>query len=254
MANTPIHAIPLVPEGTLDPAAGLNQSIVVIDALLQTFVLSMALTAPPGSAVDGDTYIVASPATGAWLGLEDYLVRYVVEGDFWQAYSPGDQVVLVLNQEDSGLYIYDLVNSPGGWVLGGGLPDAPSDGTTYGRKNGAWEAVAGAAANDTVTVAASASGVLNINLALGDYFTIALSENVTSLTFSNLPGSGKGASKMLRFTQDSTPRTVAWPASFRWAGGVAGAVSTGSGAIDLLAITTLNNGTNWNATLAKAFA
>ena len=59
---------------------------------------------------------------------------------------------------------------------------------------------------------------------------------------------------MIRITQDSTPRTVGWPASFKWAGGVPGAVSTASGAVDVLAITTFDNGTNWQATLAKAFA
>ena len=107
---------------------------------------------------------------------------------------------------------------------------------------------------DAVTAVTPVAGVATIDLSLGDYFTIALTANITSILFTSLPGSGKGATKMVRFTQDTTPRTVAWPASFRWAGGVAGAVSTGSGAIDLLAITTLNNGTNWNATLSKAFA
>ncbi|MCL6710447.1 hypothetical protein M8R20_26350 [Pseudomonas sp. R2.Fl] len=98
------------------------------------------------------------------------------------------------------------------------------------------------------------SGAVTIDCALGDYFTCALSGNVTSISFSNLPGSGKGATKMVKFTQDSTPRTVAWPASFKWAGGTPGAVSTGSGAVDVLAMTTFDNGTTWDATLAKAFA
>ena len=110
----------------------------------------------------------------------------------------------------------------------------------------------GASDRSTVTALSISSGVVDIDCALGDYFTLALNANVTSITFSNLPASG--ASLMIRITQDSTPRTVAWPASFKWAGGSAGAVSTGSGAVDLLAITTLNAGTAWNATLAKALA
>lgn len=113
---------------------------------------------------------------------------------------------------------------------------------------------AGAPSRDAVSALSISSGVVNIDCALGDYFTLALTANVTSISFSNLPGSGKGASLMIRITQDSTPRTVAWPASFRWAGGVAGAVSTGNAAVDLLAITTFDNGTTWRATLAKAFA
>jgi hypothetical protein len=102
--------------------------------------------------------------------------------------------------------------------------------------------------------ALSTSGSVAIDYALGDYFTLALAGNVSGFTFSNLPGSGKGASLMVRITQDSTPRTVAWPASFKWEGGSAGVVSTGSGAVDVLAITTFDNGTTWDATLAKAFA
>lgn len=105
----------------------------------------------------------------------------------------------------------------------------------------------------TVTSLTISSGVVNIDCSLGDYFTLALNANVTSITFSNLPGSGKGGSLMVRVTQDSTPRTVAWPSSFRWEGS-APSVSTGSGAIDLLAISTLDNGTKWDATLSKGRA
>jgi hypothetical protein len=106
----------------------------------------------------------------------------------------------------------------------------------------------------TVTAVTPSSGTATFNYSLGDYFTLAPTANVTTLAFSNLPGSGHGASLMIRFTQDSSPRTVAWPASFKWAGGVAPAVSTASGVVDLLAITTFDNGTTWNATLTKAFA
>lgn len=109
-------------------------------------------------------------------------------------------------------------------------------------------------ADNDVTAATSTSGVLTIDCAAGDYFTHALDENVTSWSITNLPGSGKGATKIIQFTQDSTPRTVAWPASFRWAGGTDGVVSTGSGVIDVLAITTFDNGTTWIATLNNAFA
>ena len=108
--------------------------------------------------------------------------------------------------------------------------------------------------DNDVTAVTSTSGVLTINCAAGDYFTHALDENVTSWSFTNLPGSGKGATKIIQFTQDSTPRTVAWPASFRWAGGTDGVISTGSGAIDVLAITTFDNGTTWIATFNNAYA
>lgn len=114
--------------------------------------------------------------------------------------------------------------------------------------------IASPADRSAVSALTISSGVVNIDCALGDYFTLTLNANVTSITFSNLPASGHGASLMVFITQDSTPRTVAWPASFKWAGGSAGAVSTGSGAKDVLAISTFDAGTAWKATLAQAFA
>ncbi len=109
-----------------------------------------------------------------------------------------------------------------------------------------------AAASRTVTSLAIVAGVVDIDCALGDYFTLALSANVTSVTFSNLPGAGKGASKWIEIVQGGA-FTVAWPASFKWAGGTAGTVST-TPASDELGITTVNNGTTWKASLGKAFA
>lgn len=114
--------------------------------------------------------------------------------------------------------------------------------------------LAGSGSDRSTVSALATSGSVAIDYALGDYFTLALAGNVSGFTFSNLPGAGKGATLMIRITQDSTARTVAWPASFKWAGGTPGAVSTGSGAVDVLAITTFDNGTTWEATLAKAFA
>ena len=103
----------------------------------------------------------------------------------------------------------------------------------------------------TVTAAPISSGVATIDCALGDYFTLAPTANLTGWTFQNVP---QGCSILVKFTQDSTARTVAWPASFRWVGGTDGVVSTASGAIDLLALTTLDGGATWLATLAKGFA
>lgn len=125
MTDTPNSGIPYVPEGTLDPAAGLNLSLDVIDALVQTAVITMALTAPPGSPANGDLYVPATPATGAWTGLEDYLVRYRAEGSFWQSFAPGARVKLILNLADGGLYSFDSSSASTGWNPVTGLADPP---------------------------------------------------------------------------------------------------------------------------------
>ncbi|ODT97254.1 MAG: hypothetical protein ABS82_00960 [Rhodanobacter sp. SCN 67-45] len=104
---------------------------------------------------------------------------------------------------------------------------------------------------NVVNTLSVASGSVTLDCSLGDYFKLAPTANVTGWTITNVP---PACSLMIEFTQDTTARTVAWPASFKWAGGTAGAVSAASGAKDLLAMTTLDGGATWRATLAKAFA
>ncbi|KZE36564.1 DUF2793 domain-containing protein [Chelatococcus daeguensis] len=45
-----------------------NETLRLLDGLVQLSVLDRDLTAPPGSPADGDRYIVASGATGVWAG------------------------------------------------------------------------------------------------------------------------------------------------------------------------------------------
>ncbi len=115
MSSEPNTGIPYVTEGTLDPAAGLNLAINWIGGLLQTEVISMALTAPPGGEQDGDLYIVGASPTGAWAGRANDLARFVAEGAFWQFFDAGAQVRLVLNRADQGLYQFNDLDSPVKW-------------------------------------------------------------------------------------------------------------------------------------------
>lgn len=114
------------------------------------------------------------------------------------------------------------------------------------------EFAAPATDRSTVTSVSSSSGVVTLDYALGDYFTLTLTENVTSWVISNPPGSGKGFTLMVQITQDSTPRTVAKPGTT--AGGAALDVSIGSGDVDVLAITSFNNGTTLRSSIGKDFS
>ena len=108
---------------------------------------------------------------------------------------------------------------------------------------------------NAVVALSISTGVVNIDCSLGSYFTLSISSDVTSITFSNLPAAGYGKTIMIKFTQDAaTAHTVSFPSSFKWAGGTAGVVSTTLSAVDVLAITSFDQGTSWDATLAKAFA
>jgi hypothetical protein len=218
--SDPIFPLAVWEEGTLQNDVPANDNSLRIEAILRG---ALSVANSPGVSVDGTVYVVGSAPTGAFSTFdEDDLTIYY--GGTWYAWAPVDGLVV---------YIVD---------------------TPY-QFDGSWTDVSGGGGSIRNDVSALAtSGSVTVDYALGDYFTIGLTGNVTAWSFTNMPGSGKGATLMIRITQDSTPRTVAWPASFRWAGGVAGVVSIGSGAVDLLAITTFDNGTTWDATLAKAFA
>ena len=99
--------------------------------------------------------------------------------------------------------------------------------------------------SEDVVAATSSSGTLTLNAAEGGFFTVALSENVTTWTISNLP-SGRATVITVRFTQDSSDRTVVSTinsTAAKTAGGAGWTMSTGSGAIDV--VTVLYDGTNY---------
>jgi hypothetical protein len=123
------------------------------------------------------------------------------------------------------------------WVLSGDLAVDPS-----------------ASVGQACNVLESVGGVLTIDCSLGDYFTIALAENITSILFTNLPDEGYAQHLRIRIRQNSSSaKTVAWPASFKWVGG-APVVSVTLSAYDYLSITTFDQGTRWEGALSKGFA
>ncbi|WP_299582123.1 DUF2793 domain-containing protein [uncultured Microbulbifer sp.] len=107
MSTTPNNGIPYAQEGTLDPAASLNQALDTIDALLQIEVLGIQ-NDPPGSPSDGDRYLVAI-GTGTWAGKDGQLARYVADPGYWQFFP----AKVALNKADGLLYI----NGSGGWQV-----------------------------------------------------------------------------------------------------------------------------------------
>lgn len=106
-----------------------------------------------------------------------------------------------------------------------------------------------------VTALAIASGVVSVDCSLGDYFTCALTANVTSITFSNLPASGIGRTLCIDITQDATgSRTVALPASFKAIGNSDTAVQSAANAKTRLIISTTDVGATWAYSMAAVAA
>lgn len=76
-----------------------NAAIRKLRILSQLVVKDRHLTAPPGSPVDGDTYIPASVATGAWAGYENYIVFY--SGTAWVTLAPAEGWLAYLQDENA---------------------------------------------------------------------------------------------------------------------------------------------------------
>jgi len=100
----------------------------------------------------------------------------------------------------------------------------------------------------------SSSAVIELDLATGNSFTTTLTENITTVTLSNPPASGTYGELIWKIIQDSTARTITYPASVKWAGGTAPTVSTASGAIDIVVLKTWDGGTTWLGNFSQAFA
>lgn len=103
---------------------------------------------------------------------------------------------------------------------------------------------------ETKTAPTIAAGALTINLALGTHFTVALNANITAFTVSNPPAAGSAGAFTIAFTADGTVRTIAWPASFKWAGGVAPTMTGTNTKVDLVSCVTYDAGTSYYCVVA----
>lgn len=148
MSNTINNGIPFVPENTIDPAAGLNLSLNVVDALLQVLVVSIGLNTPPGSPANGARYIVGTAPTGAWAGQANKLARWL--DGAWQFFDAR----YALNAADGRFYVRPAST----WLAYGGSDSGWTAGTGTAN-NGAYNA-------DTATAAQTAARVMAIENAL----------------------------------------------------------------------------------------
>ena len=115
-------------------------------------------------------------------------------------------------------------------LLGPGVPNTISP-----------EAISGEETSVSIT---STAGAATIDLTSGLSFTHTLSESVT-YSFTNAPSSGTSLVFTLKVTQDSTARTITWPASVDWAAATAPTLSVGSGEVDVFTFFTVDGGTNY---------
>jgi hypothetical protein len=98
--------------------------------------------------------------------------------------------------------------------------------------------------NEAFLAISSNVGIIALDTSSATVFSLTLTENM-AFSFSNAPANNIAYGFTLKVIQDSTPRTITWPSSVRWAAGTAPTLSTGSGDVDVFVFFTHDNGTNW---------
>ncbi|MBP0574526.1 DUF2793 domain-containing protein, partial [Mycobacterium tuberculosis] len=53
-----------------------NAALALLDAMVQAQVVARTWTAPPANPADGDAYLVAAGATGAWAGMAGQIAAF----------------------------------------------------------------------------------------------------------------------------------------------------------------------------------
>lgn len=153
MSQTPNLNLPTWEEGNTQPDLVFNELLYVVDALLKSGVEAIQ-SAPPGSPILGNTYVVDPTGMGAWAGHDNAIALAVTGG--WYFIVPKDQWAVRVKDEDAN-YRFDgatwNLDSSGG---GSGVPSV--NGVT-----GAVSIVAGAGASvstsgSTITIGATGGG------------------------------------------------------------------------------------------------
>jgi hypothetical protein len=116
--STPRYGLSTVPTNTTNPSVPVNDSLRLIDALLDTVVEDMSLTAPPTTTAPdiGKVWVPTATATGAWATHEDELAL-CIGADEWE-FIVAAEGKKVRNLDDGADYEFVsgawVVYSPGG--------------------------------------------------------------------------------------------------------------------------------------------
>lgn len=104
MDSTPRLQLPYIASQQAQKQVTYNQAMRALDLLVQPAVKSLTISAPPGGAVEGDTYVVGPAPTGAWAGSEGKLATLLdgvwsfrTPADGWQVYVE-DSAEIVIRQ------------------------------------------------------------------------------------------------------------------------------------------------------------
>jgi len=122
MTDTPNLALPYIFAAQAQKHVTHNEAIRALDCLVQLSVADRHLAAPPGSPVEGERYLVAAAASGAWVGQSGRIAAF--QDGAWAFYVPRDGWIVWVADENVAL-VYD----GGAWST---LVGGPIAATTLG--------------------------------------------------------------------------------------------------------------------------
>jgi hypothetical protein len=142
------------------------------------------------------------------------------------------------------------INPNGSWSIGVGGTLVGTAGqvlTSNGDAPPTWATPSGGsipAGYSEGTSAITATATTTVNCATSNNFLVAMSANITSLLFSNIPASGNLYSVTL-FLNYTGAFTITWPASLKWSGGAAPTLTSSANKTDIITLTTRDGGVTW---------
>jgi hypothetical protein len=99
---------------------------------------------------------------------------------------------------------------------------------------------------ETKTGPSISSGTLTLDYSTGNNFGgVTLNQNITTYSVTNPPASGKAGFYTVVFIGDGTQRTITWPGSHRFPGGVAPTPTATNSKLDVYSFQTYDGGGNW---------
>jgi hypothetical protein len=113
MTTTPNLVLPYLAAGQAQKHVTLNESLRMLDAIVQLSVTSRVIATPPANPTEGNRYIVASSPTGAWSSHAGKIAAFQDGG--WMIYAPKEGWLAWVRDEDK-LYAFDGAI----WMIAGG--------------------------------------------------------------------------------------------------------------------------------------
>lgn len=122
--TTPILGLPELEAAQTQKYLTANSTFRRLDALVNLTVFNRTTTSPPASVNEGDRYIVAATASGAWVGQENNVAVYVgsswiffTPSEGWRAYDQGANEFIIFGGSSWAIGAFDASTLSSGSIL-----------------------------------------------------------------------------------------------------------------------------------------